>query len=122
MAEPARAGADGGRPGYPEAAVLDPRKLIWADVRHDLVLWAETCAKQVAILARRPDDDAALEMARLCLAGLERAAEMASQWKVGEAFLEAEGQRRYDEGYAACKADRCRLGVIPGGRAVPGPH
>jgi hypothetical protein len=119
MAQPARRNAAGPEPDHPLAAVLDPRKLIWADVRHDLILWAETCAKQVAILASRPDDDAALEMARLCLAGLERAAGMASQWKVGEALLESEGQRRYDEGYAACKADRCRLGVNPGGAADP---
>src|SRR6266702_2354549 len=106
MAEPARASADGAGPEHPAAAVLDPRKLIWADVRHDLVLWAEACARQVAILARRPDDDAALEMARLCLAGLERAAEMACQWKVGEAFLEAERKRGFDEGWEACKAAR----------------
>ena len=115
MTEPARAGADGPEPEHPQASVLDPRKLIWADVRHDLVLWAETVAKQVIILTGRPDDDAALEMARLCLAGLERAAEMASQWKVSEAILEAERRRAYDEGAADCKAARCRLEVIDGG-------
>jgi hypothetical protein len=115
MAEPARESADGGRPEHPAAARLDPRKLIWADVRHDLVLWAETCAKQVAILARRPDDDAALEVARLCLAGLERAAEMGRQWVVDETLLEAEGQRRFDEGVEWCKANRCRLQVVDGG-------
>ena len=115
MAEPARGGADGPEPGYPEAAAPDPGKLIWADVRHDLVLWAQTCARQVAILASRPDDDAALEMARLCLAGLEWAAEMASQLKVGEALLEAEGQRGFDEGVEWCKTQRCRLEVIDGG-------
>ena len=114
MTEPAYGGAEGARPEHPAAAQLDPRKLIWADVRHDLVLWAETCAKQVAILAARPDDDAALEMARLCLAGLERAAEMASQWKVGEALLEAEGQRGFDEGVEWCKTQRCRLELIDG--------
>jgi hypothetical protein len=116
MGDPARDSADGGRPGRPAAAVLDPGKLIWADVRRDLVLWAETCAKQVAILASRPDDDAALEVARLCLAGFERAAGMACQWKVDEAFLEAERRRAFDEGWEACKASRCRLGVVPGGR------
>jgi hypothetical protein len=115
MAEPACAGEGGGRPGHPEAAVLDPRKLIWADVRHDLVLWAETAARQVAILATRPDDDPAREVARLCLAGFERAFEMACKWKVDEAVLEAQWQAGYDEGYRACKANRCRLEVIDGG-------
>jgi len=119
MGEPARDSADGGRPGHatadPAAGQLDPRKLIWADVRHDLLLWAETVARQIAILARRPDDDAALEMARLCLAGFERATGMASQWTVSEALLEAERKRAFDEGVEWCKANRCRLEVVPGG-------
>lgn len=115
MGEPARDSADGGRPEHPAAGQLDPRKLIWADVRHDLILWAETVAKQVAILTGRPDDDAALEMARLCLDGLERVAAMASQWTVSEAFLETEQQRAFDEGVEWCKANRCRLGIVPGG-------
>jgi hypothetical protein len=61
-------------------------------------------------------------MARLCVTVLERLSEMACQWVVGEALLEAERQRAFDEGVAACKAARCRLGVIDGGRGIPGPH
>jgi hypothetical protein len=100
MAEPAYGGADGPRPERPQA-----------DVR-DLALWAETCAKQVAILASRPDDGAALEMARLCLAGLERACETGRQWTVSEALLEAVRQQAFDEGVKACRAQRYRLRVV----------
>jgi hypothetical protein len=116
MGEPAYGGADGPRPEHPAAAVLDPRKLIWADVRHALVFQAEACARSAAELACRPDDAAALQMARLCVTVLERLGEMACQWKVGEALLEAERKRAFDEGWEACKAQRHRLEVVPGGR------
>jgi hypothetical protein len=115
MAEPARGGADGERPAYPEAAVLDPRKLIWADVRHALAVQAEAVALAVADLAAHPGSPAALDMARLCLGVLETLGEMGSQWVVGEAVIEAERKRAFDEGVAACKAARCRLQVVGGG-------
>jgi hypothetical protein len=115
MAEPARGGADGERPAYPEAAVLDPRKLIWADVKSTIITCAHAAGLAVTELARRPDDAAALEMAALTREAFERAVGMGSQWVVDEALLEAEGQRRFDEGVAACKAARCRLQAVDGG-------
>ena len=114
MGEPAYGGAEGPRPGHPQEADLDPRR--------DLVLWAETCAKQVAILASRPDDDAALEMARLCLAGFDRAVEMDRHRVVDEVVLNEAYATGWREGYEACKEQRRRLGVIDGGQATPGPH
>ena len=122
MAEPAYGGAEGARPEHPAAAQLDPRKLIWADVRRAMVTQAEACARSVAGLAARPDDDAALEMARLCLGVLESLGEMARQWTIDEAVFDEQYAAGYREGYEACRADRCRLGVIDGGRATPGPH
>jgi hypothetical protein len=120
MAGPARAGEGGPEPGHPDPAVLDPRKLIWADVRHGLAVQAEATGLAVGELAAHPGSGAALEMARLCLGVLETLGEMAGQWVVGEAILEAERKRAWDEGYAegaaACKAARCRLEVVPAPR------
>jgi hypothetical protein len=110
MGDPAR--MDGPEPEHPAAAVLDPRKLIWGDVRAALVLQARACALHVAEMARRPDDGAALEAAWLNLAVLERLGEMARQWTVDEAVIEAERAAAYAEGYEACKAARCRLHAV----------
>ena len=115
MAEPARAGAERPAPEHPEAAVLDPRKLIWADVRHAITVQLEACAKAAAEVAARPDDDAAVEMLRLCVTVMESLGEMGCQWTVGEALLETQWQRGFDEGVEWCKANRCRLEVVPGG-------
>ena len=116
MAEPARASADGPGPEHPAAAVLDPRKLIWADVRSALAVQIEAVALAVADLAAHPGSGEALEMARLCLSVLERLGEMGRQWTVDEAVLAEQRQRGFDEGVEWYKAQRCRL------QPVPGPH
>jgi hypothetical protein len=63
----------------------------------------------------RPGDDAALEMARLSIRILEKLGETLSNLKYGEAMLNAQYDAGYDEGYRACQANRCRLGVVDGG-------
>ena len=115
MAEPARDGEGGPGPEHPAAAVLDPGKLIWADVRSAIITSARAAGLAVTELARRPGDAAALEMAALTREAFERAAEMGRQWTVDEAVLAEQRQRGFDEGAAACKAARCRLRVIGGG-------
>jgi hypothetical protein len=86
-----------------------------------MVVAAESCALAVAELAGRPDDDAALEMARLSIAVLECLGDCLRGLSFPEAVLEEERQRAFDEGVAACKAARCRLELIDGGLAA-GPH
>ena len=115
MAEPARRNADGPRPEHPAAAQLDPRKRVWADVQESIITCAQVAGLAVTELASRPDDDAAVKMAGLTLEAFERAVEIGRQWVVGEAVLEAERDRAYAAGYEACKAQRCRFEVIPGG-------
>ena len=115
MAEPARDSEGEPGPEHPAAAVLDPGKLIWADVRSAIITNAHAAGLAVTELARRPGDAAALEMAALTREAFERAAEMGRQWTVDEAVLAEQRQRGFDEGVAACKAARCRLQVIPGG-------
>jgi hypothetical protein len=118
MAEPAYGGADDGRPAHPQAARLDPRKLVWADVRRAII----TNAHAVTELAHRPDEDPAREMAALTREAFERAVEIGRQWVVSEAVMAEERAAGFREGVEWCKAQRHRLGVIDGGRATPGPH
>ena len=70
----------------------------------------------------RPDDDAALEMARLSIRVLDALGETFRRLTTEEAVMAEERARAYREGYEACKADRCRLGVVNGGRAASGPR
>ena len=117
MAEPARRNADGPAPDDPERKP-DPRAGGWADVRHALVADSHLVAQAAAGVAARPGDSAALAVLTLALDVLQDLRAIAGRCVVGEALLEAERKRAFDEGVAACKAARCRLGVIDGGRAV----
>jgi hypothetical protein len=121
MAEPAHGGAEAARPEHPAAAQLDPRKLVWADVRSAIITNARAAALAVSGLGRRPGDAAALEMAELTREAFERAVEIGRQWVVSEAVLNEEHDAGFREGVEWCKAQRGRLEVIDGG-AVPGPH
>jgi hypothetical protein len=122
MAEPARGGADGARPEYPAEAVLDPTKRVWGDVMNAIIAGACTAGLAVTVLASRPDDDDARKQAELTRASFDCAVEIGRQWVVYEAALAEQRQRGFDEGVAACKAARCRLEVLPGGQATPGPR
>jgi hypothetical protein len=70
-------------------------------------------------MLRRPDNDAVRKIAELILASLETLGELTRNCTVDEAVLAEQRQRGFDEGWEACKAHRCRLGVIDGGRGVP---
>ena len=87
----------------------------WAGVQQGLIIAAQACALAAAELARRPDDDDALEMARLCLAAQEKWGEIASRWVLDEAVLEAERKRAFGEGFAAGQALRGRLSLVSSG-------
>jgi hypothetical protein len=111
MTEPARRDADGPPPDDPERKP-DPRAGGWADVRHAVIFQAEAVARAVAELAGRPDDDPALEMARLCAAVLEHLRAIAARCQADERFMEAERERGFAAGYAACKAERGCLRAV----------
>jgi hypothetical protein len=83
---------------------------------------AEAVALAVTGLASRPADPAALEMTRLCLAVLENLGDTLRRLSFDEAVMAEERAAAFSEGYEACKAQRCRLEVLPGGQATPGPH
>ena len=114
MAEPARRNADGPAPDDPERKP-DPRAGGWADVRHALVADSHLVAQAAAGVAARPGDSAALAVLTLALDILQDLRAIASRCQVGEAILEAERERGFAAGVEACKAQRCRLEVIPGG-------
>jgi hypothetical protein len=121
MAEPAC--PDEPDPGPPERGSRKSDALSpgWADVR-DLIITNSTAAALAVAGLREAGSPAALEMAALTRAAFERAVEIARRWAVDEAVLSAERQRAYALGVADCKAARCRLGVIDGGRGIPGPR
>ena len=96
-----------------QARKLDPRKLIWADVRTAIITCARAATLAVTELASRPGDEAALEMAGLTRQAFENAAELGRRWVLDEAILEDVRQRAYNEGVADCKASRCRLAAVP---------
>lgn len=116
MTEPVQRTAGDPGPDDPERKP-DPRAGGWADVRAALVTEARAVRLAVEEMARRPGDEAALEMARLNLSVLESLGVIAGRWQVDEAVIEAERARAYADGIAACKAARCRLEVIDGGAA-----
>ena len=114
MAEPAYGGAE--EPGSPALADKhDPRARGWADVRLALISDSHVVALAAAAVAARPDDDAVRLLLGYALQSLESTVTIARRWVVDEAVLEAERERAYAAGYEACKAQRCRLEVIPGG-------
>ena len=75
---------------------------------------AEAVALAVTELASRPDDDPALEMARLCRAVLENLGDTLRRLSFDEAVMAEERAAAFSEGYEACKAERCRLQVVDG--------
>jgi hypothetical protein len=119
MAEPARENA--ADPG-PVPRRPDPRASGWGDARQAMIIAAESSKLAVRELAARPDDAAALEMARLSIRILESLGETFRRLTTEDAVMAEERAAGFREGWAACKANRCRLGVIPGGRGIPGPH
>lgn len=115
MTEPARGGTDGPGPVPVPARGPDPRAPGWAGAQRAMVTAAESCALAVRELAARPDDAAALEMARLSVAVLEALGDCLRGLSFPEAVMEEERRRAFDEGVAIGKAARRRLEVIPGG-------
>ena len=120
MAVPARESAAAQEPPEPEGK---PGPLFWADTALAVTASARTAAMVAEELARDPGNGAALAMAGLLVTALDslggitgRLADAEQGRVLDETALEAEGDRRYAEGYAACKADRCRMGVIGGGQ------
>ena len=109
MAEPARRNADG--PGAPETRRPDPRASGWGAAQQAMIIAAEACGLAVTELASRPGEETALEMARLCRGVLEALGGTLRQLSFdAEVFAEAHAAG-FREGYEACKAQRCRLGV-----------
>ena len=121
MAEPARASADDPGPPAPEGRRPDPRASGWGGAQRAMAAAAEVCGLAVTGLASRPGEEAALEMARLTLGVLENLGDTLRRLSFDEAVMAEERAAAYREGWEACKAQRCRLEVIPGG-ATPGPH
>jgi predicted component of type VI protein secretion system len=112
MAEPARAGADGGEsPGRKP----DPRASGWSGAQQAMAIAARACGLAVTELASRPGEEAALEMARLCRGVLENLGDTLRRLAFDEAVMAEERAAGYREGYEACKAQRCRLQVVDGG-------
>ena len=120
MAEPAYGGA--ADPGPPAARRPDPRASGWAAAQRATAAGAELNALAVRQALARPGDADALEIARLSIAVLQEMSETFRRLTTEDAVMAEERAAGYREGWAACKADRCRLGVIPGGRGIPGPH
>lgn len=104
MDHPARTGAES-RPepaGRPEYAVM-----------RAMITQAEACARAVAALAGRPDDDGALAMARLCVTVLENLGDAARGWGFAAGRLEALVAERVEEELAARGARRGALHAVP---------
>ena len=113
MAEPARRNADGPARDDPERKP-DPRASGWADVRDAAVIGVHAWRLAVEELVRAPGSRDALEMVRLTGGVVESLGVIAGRCTIDEVVIEAIRARAYAEGYAACKADRCRLAVVPG--------
>ena len=113
MAEPARAGADGGEPAEPPARKPDPRASGWAGAQRAMATAAQACGLAVTELAARPGEEAALEMARLCRGVLEGLGDTLHRLSFDEAVMAEERAAAWREGYEACRVQRCRLGVVP---------
>ncbi|HEY3652349.1 MAG TPA: hypothetical protein VGL33_30575 [Streptosporangiaceae bacterium] len=112
MAEPARVEAD--EPGPAGGRRPDPRASGWPGAQRAMVVAAEVVGLAVTELVSRPGDAAALEMARLCAGVLENLGDTLRRLSFDEAVMAEERQRGFDEGYEACKAQRCRLQVVDG--------
>jgi hypothetical protein len=114
MAEPAHRNADG--PAAPETRRPDPRASGWAAARQAMIIAAESNALAVRQALARPGDAGTLELARLSISLLEALGgtlrELSFDAEVFAAQYDA-GWRARDE---ACKACRCRLQVVDGGR------
>jgi hypothetical protein len=80
-----------------------------------MIAAAELNILAVAGALARPGDPAALEIAQLSIAVLEGLGDAIRPLSFDEAFGAEQRQRGFDEGWEACKAQRCRLEVIPGG-------
>ena len=87
----------------------------WAGAQRAMSVAAQSNALAVRELAARPGDAAALEMVRLTITVLEALGDALRQLSFDEAIFDEVRSEGYREGYEACKAQRCRLGVIPGG-------
>jgi hypothetical protein len=87
-----------------------------------MIIAAESNKLAVREALARPGDAAALKMAELSITVLEKLGETLGNLKYGEAMFD----EQYDAGWRArdeaCKACRCRLQVVDGGRGTPGPH
>jgi hypothetical protein len=115
MAIPARESAPAREPADPERKP-DPRASGWADVRQMMTVSAQAAALAVEEMRGRPDDGAAVFMADLTRAALERAAVIAGRCAVDEAVLAEVDRRAYARGCADTKAARRRMGFIDGGQ------
>ena len=122
MAEPARVSAAAPDPPDPEREP-GPAERGWLDLQQAAITALAACTLAVREMAGHPDAAAAVAMAGLPRACAEKLGDVAlpgldaERGRVlDEAALEAERRQGYDEGYAACKAGRHRLGVIGGGR------
>lgn len=132
MGEPARRNAEGPAPRDDPDRKPDPRAAAWADVRRAAAIGMDAhrlaVEELVAAAAKLPGDPAgealksvraAMEMVRLTGGVVESLTVIAGRCTASEAEFELERERGYAEGYAARDAERCRLGVIDGGRAGP---
>ena len=113
MAQPAYRNAAGSAPDDPERKP-DPRAGGWGDVRHALIADSHLVAQAAAGVAARPGDSAAAAILTLALDIFADLRSIARRCQVDEAVMEAERERGFAAGYAACKADRCRLAVVDG--------
>lgn len=95
----------------------DPRASGWADVRQAVIACAHVVALAAGQVAARPGDAAALAVLSGTREAFESAVAIAGRWQVDEAVMEAERNRGYAAGYAACKAERRRLQVVDGSHA-----
>jgi len=87
-----------------------------------MIAAAELNILAVAGALARPGDPDALEIARLSIAVLENLGDTLRRLSFDEAVFDEARAAGFREGYEACRAARCRLGVVDGGLAVPGPH
>lgn len=119
MAEAARRNAEGPAPDDPERKP-DPRAGGWGDVRDAVIINSQAVALAAAEVAARPGDTRAADMLELTLKVLAKLASIAGRCTANDHEFEVERARGFTDGYEACKAERCRMQVIDGGRA--GPH
>lgn len=140
MAEPAHSAAGPGPESDPERKP-DPRASGWGDVRCTVMLESQAIRLSVEDTGRAveklmcvleelgravPDPgklDAAVEelrrtrqMNEVNIGVMRHALTIAGRCRADEAVIENERARAFDEGVEWCKAQRCRMEVIDGGR------